>query len=176
MQFDIESFKNNFRDGARANLFYYKPAVPALVQNDVGLEKMTYLVKSTSLPMRSLEEVLVQWQGFDFPFAGKSTFSEFTMTFNVDREAKVKKTFENWINLIHNPETNTYALTEMYMIDQRIQLLGYQGEVVLEYKLHNAWPRESGPIELSYDSTEIATFDVTWRYTHHTLSYSESGA
>jgi len=176
MQFDIESFKNNFRDGARANLFYYKPALPGLVSNDIGLDRMTYLVRATSLPASTLEETLVNWQGMDFPFANKHTFNEFTMTFNVDREAKIRKTFENWINLIHNPETNVYALIEQYQMDQRLQLLGYNGEVVLEYILHSAWPREVGAVELSYDSTEIAQFDVTWRYIYHTMDYSESGA
>lgn len=176
MRFDIESFKNNFRDGARASLFYYKPMFPGGVAVDVGLERITYLVKTATLPESTLEETIVNWQGYDFPFASKHTFAEFTMNFNVDREAKVRKTFENWINKIHDPVTNKYALVEDYMQDQRIQLLGYEGETVLEYTLFNAWPRSIGAIELDHASTDIATFDVTWRYTHHTMAYKETGS
>ena len=36
-----------------------------------------------------------------------------------------------------------------------------------EYKLINCFPQAVGAIDLSYDATtEIETFDITWRYTH----------
>lgn len=176
--FDIESFKANFRDGARQHLFYYYPTLPPIGISDegLGLERMSYLVKATVLPNSTLEEVLVQWQGFDFPMGSKHTFGEFNMTFNVDREAKVRRLFENWVNAIHNPVTNEYGLAENYMANQRLQLLGYGGEVVLEYTLYHAWPKTVADITLDHGTTEIATFDVTWRYVYHTMSSTGTGA
>ena len=40
-----------------------------------------------------------------------------------------------------------------------------------EYKLINCFPQAVGAIDLSYDATtEIETFDITWRYTHFEVS------
>lgn len=177
-RFDIESFKANFKDGARSHLFYYIPQFPGGEFNSEGLnaDEVSYLIRSSTLPNSTLEEVVTNWQGYDFPFASKHTFSEFTMNFNVDRQAKIRRLFENWVNLIHNPITNTYALADLYMSRQKLQLLGYNGEVVLEYTFHHAWPKTVGDITLDYASTEIAVFDVTWRYAYHTVIDKGTGA
>jgi hypothetical protein len=62
------------------------------------------------------------------------------------------------------------------MVDQRLQMVGYDGEVILEFTLHDAWPKEISQIAMDYASTEIATFDVTFTYSYHETSFTETGA
>lgn len=174
--FNIEAFKANFGDGAKASLFYYTPSWPALLNADLTEQETMYLVKTATMPSTTLEEVTLNWQGFDWKFAGKHTFTDVTITFNVDLRAKVRMLFERWQStLIHDVRSNFYSVHSEHMKDQRLQMVGYQGETILEFVLHDAWPKEVGQIAMSYDSTEIATFDVSFTYSYHELSFTESG-
>jgi len=174
-RFNLEGFKQGFRDGARANLFYYIPNFPAGVSGAESNRAM-FLVKTASLPATTIEEVAVNWQGYDFKYAGKHTYSDFSITFNVDAGAGIRMVFEDWINeRMHNPETNQYHAYSDYMVDQKMQLLGYDGTPITEYTLHDAWPKEVGAIELDYSSNEIATFTVNFAYSYHTYSATGSG-
>jgi hypothetical protein len=177
VKFTIDGFKSNFRDGQRSNLWYFQPAFPAFaVTGDMNDQRATYLVRTTSMPGTTLEEILLNWQGYDFPIAGKHTFAELAVTFNTDHDALIRQNFENWINHIHDPVTNEYALISEYMTDQRLQLLGYDGEPVLEFTLHDAWPREVAPATLDYTANDITQFDVTFRYVRHSVSDTATGA
>lgn len=175
VNFNLEAFKAGFGDGARSNLFYYVPNFPGGVDEGLG-SNARFLVKSTSLPETTITEAIVSWQGFDFKYGAKHEFSDFTVTFNVDIKAKIRTAFEKWVNeKIHDPETNEYFPFDQYMLDQRLQLLGFDGSVIKEYTLHDAWPKMIGAITLDYATTDIATFDVTFVYSYHTISESGTG-
>ena len=176
VRFTIDGFKSNFRDGQRSNLFYFLPNFPAdTIVGDMSNDRSTYLVRTTSMPSSTLEEIMLNWQGYDFPIAGKHTFAELTVTFNLDHDTYIRQNFENWINKIHDPVTNEYAFLNEYMLDQRLQLLGNDGDAVLEFTLHDAWPREVAQASLDYTSNDITQFDVTIRYAYHTVSDQPTG-
>ena len=174
MAFSINDFKANFGDGAKSNLFYYKPQFPPGVA-EMTPDQAMYLVKSTQFPGTTLDEIILNWQGMDYKIASKHTYSDITITFNVDYGAKLRKLFEDWSNKAHDPKTNEFGLGSDYQADQIIQMLGYNGSVILEAKLVHAWPKEVGQITLDYSSAEIATFDVTWSYAYHELSFEATG-
>ena len=174
--FNIEAFKANFGDGAKSSLFYYTPQWPADLAAPITEQQTIYLVKTAQMPSTAMDEVTINWQGFDWKFAGKHTYTDVTITFNVDLEAKVRLLFEQWSNLIHNPNTNFYSTHNVHMKDQRLQMVGYEGKTILEFLLHDAWPKEVGQIAVDYSSTEVATFDVTFTYSYHELSRTEAGA
>ena len=173
--FNIEAFKAKFGDGAKTSLFYYQPQWPAGLQADVNQQDAIYLVKTAQMPSTALEEVTLNWQGFDWKFPGKHTYTDLVITFNVDLNAKIRNTFENWSNLCHDPSTNFYSTHNIYMADQRMQMLGYEGQVILEFLLHDAWPKEVGQMAMDYSSTEVVTFDISFTYSYHELSFTETG-
>jgi len=173
--FNIEAFKARFGDGAKNSLFYYQPAWPPALAADITTEDAMYLVKTAQMPSTTLEEGTVQWQGFDWKYPNKKTYGDVGITFNVDKAAKIRNLFEKWANLIHDPKTNFWNYHNVYMINQRLQMIGYKGEVILEFVLHDAWPKEIGQIAMDYSSADIATFDVTFSYSYHELSFNETG-
>lgn len=173
--FNIEAFKAKFGDGAKTSLFYFQPQWPPSLQADVTQQDAIYLVKTAQMPSTALEEVTLNWQGFDWKFPGKHTYTDIVITFNVDLKAKIRNTFENWSNLCHDPKTNFYTVHSIYMADQRMQMVGYEGEVILEFTIHDAWPKEISQITMDYASTEVATFDVTFTYSYHELQFTETG-
>ena len=173
--FNIEAFKANFGDGAKTSLFYYQPQWPVAVAADVNAQQAIYLVKTAQMPSTALEEVTLNWQGFDWKFPGKHTYTDVVVTFNVDLDAKIRKTFENWSNKCHDPKTNFYSTHNVFMADQRLQMVGYEGQVILEFTLHDAWPKEVSQMAMDYSSTEVVTFDVTFTYSYHELEFNETG-
>lgn len=174
--FNIEGFKAGFGDGAKLSLFYYQPSWPtALGSQVIGEQETVFLVKTATMPSTALDEVVINWQGFDWKFAGKHTYTDVTITFNVDLEARVRDHFEKWSNLVHDPLTNNYSIHSVHMKDQILQMLGYQGQVIMEFTLHDCWPKEVSQIAMDYSSTEVATFDVTFTYSYHEVKRTETG-
>ena len=176
VRFTIDGFKSNFRDPSRQNLFYFLPQFPAdTTVGDMSNSRAIYLVRASTIPGTTLEEIMLNWQGFDFPIAGKHTFQSLAVTFNTDQDAYIRQNFENWINKIHNPITNEYAMLNEYMLDQRLQLLGNDGDPVIEFQLHDCWPMEIGTASLDYGTSDVTQFDVTFRYSYHTLIDKPTG-
>jgi hypothetical protein len=163
--FDIDSYRANFQGGARQNLFYVKPMFPGAVGGNA--DQATYLVRSSTIPETVTEEVMTQWQGFDFKMASKYTFPDWMCTFNVDLTADIHKWFLQWATVIHDPVTNVYKPHSQYMADQTIQLLGFDGAPILTFTLIGAWVKQVGNITLDYSSTDVAQFEVTWSYLYH---------
>ena len=89
-RFDIDSYKAAFQGGARQYLFYYKPNFPTGIDG-ANTEIATFLVRATTLPETTTEEIMLNWQGFDFKVAGKYTYTDWTVTFNVDVHNKIQK-------------------------------------------------------------------------------------
>jgi hypothetical protein len=173
--FDLESFRTNFQTGAKAYLFYIKLDFPSRVPRWVSTDKAVYLVRSSTTPDFNIEEIPVNWQGYDYKIGGKLTFSEWVVTFNVDIDAALHKQFFEWMKLIHDPQTNVHTNPDQYFQTQRVQLLGPTGLPVLTYKLVGAWPRTVGQITLDYAQNEIATFDITFVYQYHVIEETQTG-
>jgi len=160
--FDLNAFKSNFQGGARAYLFMYAPNTPTTV------DSYKYLVRSTSLPETTLEEIMVNWQGLDYKMSGKQTFTDWTITFNVDKTYNLRKDFEDWIGLAHQiADVHKYGSPSEYMRDQTLILLDYDGSEISQFTLVDAWPKSVGPVTLDYSSQDLAQFDVTFTYQYH---------
>jgi len=161
---DVETFRQRFQTGARTYLFYMVPTFPSL-PGVMAQEDAMFFVKSTSLPTSSFEELVASWQGFDYKAAGKRTYDNWTVSFNVDKNATIRKTFVNWMDLILNPKVNKPAPAETYMRPQRVHLLGLDTfEPAMTYTLIAAWPSQVGEVTLDYADSAYASFDVTFTY------------
>ena len=173
--FDINGYIGYFKGGARSNLFYFKPQFPAAIPIDMSKQGI-FLVRTATTPDSTLEQIITSWQGFDYKMGGKHTFSDITITFNVDLDAKIRLAYERWIELIHTPETNFYALPSEYMEDQYLEMLDYQGNVIMQYQIYQAFPTTISQISLDYATVDVAQFDVTFTYQYHTVSETAKGA
>lgn len=164
--FGIQEYitQKGFQGGQRAYLFLYEPDIP-IVNAEKGMNK--YLVRTTNLPETTMEEIMVNWQGQDFKFAGKYTFSDFTVTFNVDLNAQIRDLFEQWMNLTHDIRSNVHAPLDQYMQDQLISLLDYDGNKLKTFRLVKAWPKMVGPVSLDYGTNDVSQFDITLSYQYH---------
>lgn len=70
--FNLEAFRNNITNVARAYLFYVSiPQIPAV--SGWNATRMTYLVRSSSVPNRTVGALDVNWQGYRYSYGGVST-------------------------------------------------------------------------------------------------------
>ncbi len=166
--FNLNDYVAHFKGGARQYLFYFAPSFPTGVLKGSDLSP-TYLVRSTTLPGSDFEEIITNWQGYDYKIAGKRVYADWTVTFNVDRMAKILSTFKTWERVILDPTSNVHGAPDRYLSDQHIILLDGNGNNLVKYKLIGAWPKSIADITLDYATSDVAQFDVTFSYQYHVV-------
>lgn len=170
-ELNIDAFKSNFETGARAYLFYFEPNFPTF-PGAVTFPNARFLVKTANLPSSTIEENITNWQGFDYKTAGKRTYNNLSVTFNVDVNAYIRKQFLAWQDWILNPKTNKHAMPSEYFKEQSLYLLNPKTFITsLVYNLQFAWPSNVGDLQLDMSQTsDFATMDVEFSYTYFTYA------
>jgi len=169
-KFSVDGFSSYFEGGARAYLFWWIPASPR-IQGTLMDDDFRFLVRSSKVPATNIEEINIEQQGLNFKMAGKKTFDDWTLTFNVDKDADLRKKFEKWSNLIC--DVNNEGISNKYWDDytsrQRFQMLNGDGDEILTVILEGAWPKMIGETTMDYSNQDFAQFDVTFAYQFHTI-------
>jgi hypothetical protein len=176
--FNLDTFKSQFKGGARSYLFLFEPGFPQGIKGPATPDAK-FLVRATSVPESTTEEILVNWQGADYKVSGKQTFADWTITFNVDLKSDIRVSYEEWIKVIHKVGGDSaYGYPVEYEASQDLYLLDYKGDYgnpILEVKLVDAWPKSVSAVTLDYSAMDIAQFDVTFGYVYHEITNSTSG-
>jgi hypothetical protein len=159
---DITSFRNKFITGARSYFFYLQPTFPSQIGADVTLP--IYLVRASSLPSSNFDELTTSWMGMDYKTAGKRSYDTWNVSFNVDKDAVIRRYYNNWLNMMLNPETNVLASPIQYQTSQFVTLLGLDQTEKMTYELVYAWPSSVAEVSLDYANSDYAQFDVTFTY------------
>ncbi len=172
MSFNLGQFISNNEDFARGYTFYV-----TFTDGNPGKIKQSdkYLVKSSTLPTGTITPVEASWQGNKYKLAGTQEFTDFTVSFNINPDVdNIRTRFMTWQAAIHDVKTNkhgTAGITNGYMSDIEVRHMDHREEdkALATYKLIGAWPSNVGEVQLTYDSTELATFDVSFTYQYHTI-------
>jgi hypothetical protein len=167
--YTIDAYLNAFSDGgARQYLFLVTFTFPRSIKPADTLWKvLPYYVRTTSLPESSYEEVSIPYPGYNFKMAGARTYNDWTLSLNIDAGNNLLKLFQDWHNMIYNPNSHEYAPATTYMVTQTLQLLGPNLEPTSTYNLYCAWPKSIGNVQLDYSSTELTTVDITFSYQYY---------
>lgn len=174
--FSITNMKQRVQGYARGYAFYmYFTNLPTGVSFQMiqpGAEtKEKFYVRSTNLPGSTLNEIITNWQGNDFKQAGPQEFDDWTVSFNCDVNALLRKDFVNWVHMIHNVESNIHAMPVDYYSEARVELLDVStGKPTMAYNLKDLWPSQVGELDLDYgNKTDVAQFDVTFKMNYHNI-------
>lgn len=154
----LSDFKAAVQDAARPNRFLVTMSGP-------WGEQHPYLVKTTSLPNRTIGNIELNWQGMKAKIAGDPTFEDISMTFINDYDWNIKNFLEEWIEQIAKMSTNERTAHATYKGDITLQQLGRTGEVLASYVLVGAFPISMDSIELSQDSMDtVEEVTVSFSY------------
>ena len=174
MSQNIDTFKANLRGGgARANQFKITFASPPAIAIGLDTARASFLIRTGQLPGSSVGEVVVPFRGRNLYLAGDREYETWTTTVLNDTDFMVRNAMEAWSNGMNNFVDGT-GLTNVrdYTADLTVQQLDRSDLVIKTYFLRNCFPQAIGAIDLSFDTTtEVETFDITWRYTHFSTSF-----
>ena len=165
--FRIDDFVANFEytNISKASQFIIEVEFPSGIGNEIDPRQRKYMVTASSIPGTGIEPIEINWQGLLFPIASNRTFPEWSITFRMDSAGKLRKAYQQWFDMMHNPETNERSSPVNYMIPQQdVWNVNMNGEKADKIMLFHAFPTNIGEISLDYSSNEPETFDVTYRY------------
>jgi len=161
--FAIDQFRANFLNGARGYLFYVVPTFPSYISSTSTISP-TYLVRSSSIPARTIAETSTNWQGYTYPLGGKSQFNDWSITFTVDKECSIYNQYIKWVDMVHDPETNVHGDPINFSVDQSAQLLSLDGRKgILKITCIGCWPQSVSELSLDYSGSDVLTFTVTFK-------------
>ena len=136
-----------------------------------------FSARSTSLPSKTLSTNAVEAPGPEQKYPYNDVYDDLTITFmvtqgNISSKHGIpeKRFFDAWMNLVVNPNnmlvnfSNEYATNGLH-----ISMINEKNRILAKYRFDRAYPIGMGAVEMSHDSEEIATFEVTfscdrWHY------------
>ena len=154
----LSGFAGALVAGARPNLFKVEIG-------NLG-NKIQFMAKATTLPGADLGEILVPYQGREYPIPGNRTFQEWEITVINDIDFGIRNLLEEWMAQINGHETNVgESAIATNMKDGMVTQLGRDGAELKHYQFLDMWPKTIAPVELAWDSNDtISEFQTTFRY------------
>lgn len=165
----ISEFKSQLRQGgARSNQFTIELAFPDVVTANGVARAASFLCNATSVPAVTVENIALSYRGRPVNFAGERTFSPWEITVINDGNYLIRNAFERWSEAIANyRSTDGIVDPAEYQADLSVIQLDRNGQELKRYKFYDAYPTELGAMGLSYDTSTIQTFPVTFQYNYY---------
>lgn len=181
MSFDISKFRS---DVTGQNQFTKESSFELVVALPAGLK--TYNTKLvtlnchvTNLPGSSLQTVSVR-RGTnsleeEMPL-GKS-FEDLSILVRNDGQGNVLGLFKDWQDLIYDDtgegvNRNRISYRSTYITTINLNHFDLLGNEIISYTFHDAFPKQNSGINFSWDSTNIISLPVSFKYKRYTKKVS----
>ena len=167
--FNINTFREKLNGGSKANLFRMSIGLnDSITGVDLDASNFSVLCKSGAIPAFTLGVIEVPFRGRRIKIPGDRTYGDWTATFVNDGNQNIRKTFDNWLKSIVNPDGEEEIRSsneDTYRSTITVNQLKADGTVARIYKLFDAFPTDVSAIDLSYDTTDaVQEFTVTFQY------------
>lgn len=157
--FNLDRFRSRvFKDSlARTNRFEVLINMPPGLTGSTRTagELVSLYCEQASLPSQSITAKAFKTFGpsHQRPISTEYGGEGIALSFHVDRDMKVRKFFENWMNIIVDPNSFTVNYQRDYITTIAIRQLDEQENVTHEIELLEAFPRSMNIMELNNAST-----------------------
>ena len=152
---------------------------------DAVLKKAVMFGKNFEIPNRTIDYASVHYKGFEMANIVPTKLSmgnEHTVTIQADVNGEYRRAFLAWQAKVMNPDISggsvfegDRSINEKSIV--RINLFDKDNKTVVEtYKFFNVRVTNVGPISLTYEGGDVATFDVTFKSTYWEIETSKNGA
>ena len=189
----LSQFKSKLAGGgARSNLFEVSiPSFPSSVAEAWGSGDdgengvFKFLCKAANLPASNITDVTVPFRGRTLHVAGDRTFDPWVVTILNDEDFRLRTAFERWANELSKLDDATgVSNPTSYMTDAYVQQLGRgattfsqnndggESVVLRTYKFYDIFPTQIEAISLSYDTSDVEQFQVTFQVQYFTVGDS----
>lgn len=134
-----------------------------------GLEGLKAYAQTVSIPEESTDTIEIPHKSEKTTHAGRvASARTFTVNFFDDEAGTVYRYFKAWMNLIKNNRTGGGVDRSLYSANVEVQKLLADSETAgMLHLFEGAFPTNLGEISLSYESSEVVKFDVTFTFQVH---------
>ena len=169
----------------RVNNQFELEAASGYADIDNVLNTAVMFGQNFTLPNRTLEFASVHYKGAEFTNLVPTTMkweNEHTVTVVADINGEYRRAFLAWQGKVINPDISGGSKFEgdRSINDQsliRIRLFDKDNETVVEtYKFYTVKISQVGPMTLTYEGGDKATFDVVFKSTYWEIEKAENGA
>ena len=136
-----------------------------------GIDNLFAYAQTASLPEESIDTIEINHKSEKTMHAGRvASGRTFTINFFDDENLTVYRHMKNWLETIKSSQTGGGVDRTLYGADVIVRQLESDSETVAaEHTYRLAFPTTIGEVSLSYDSSEVMTFDITFAYQRHVL-------
>jgi len=199
-RFQTVALDNKYQIFIEPNLDVYNAAAAVGIERRFIDEDLGLYVSDSVLPGSSFADVEVSGdrQGITERMPFKRIYDDVTFTFMVDRDYKVMKFFEAWVQLINplhgqvdgkaNNQVMTLRYPKQYKCTMSVAKFNkdyfHQGTYTngmtnnaafLYYCFIRAWPLSISSTPINYDSGSILKLNVTFRYERYVMENVTQG-
>jgi len=176
MAFNVTEFRSALvGDGARPNLFSVTLVFPSQVAGaSAAGQKVSFLCKAAQLPGSQVNTVSLPYFGRELKFAGNRVFNDWTITIINDEDFAIRRSLENWMNLINSHVSNVRDSSSLspssYSVDAIVNQYSKSGpNVIKDYSFIGMFPIDLAPIDVAWDSNDtIEDYTVSFAYQYWT--------
>ncbi len=132
-------------------------------------ETLDQRVTKVSIPEVNFSTNTNKSRGIDYETPYQRNYNQnFTMSFLSDKNQKLKRFFERWMNAIHNPKLGRFEYADAYAWKIQVDLLNEVNDTQKPnevYEFVGAFPKSVSGFEFDgSQSNNLTTFDVTFSY------------
>ncbi len=147
---------------ARTNLYGVNVTLPRFLAPYQNFTSRTLGLYAARVPVPDLALTTRPYQNFGEvrTLPGNRTFSPVAVDFYMDGDFDARLVFEQWINLISDPETKTQSFYDDFIGIIEIYGLSRTGDTLCTYRLNEAYPYSVGQPSFSHDNPNFLTANV----------------
>lgn len=176
-EYAIQAFAEGYARPSRYLVLFRKPIIMRLAENDNvssgtlsaasddNTKKMSILAHTVSVPQKSFTTFEHRNLGSPYKIPYSVNFDPFTISFYCDARMEIKRFFDNWTNLIINPDNGVLSYYDDFITEIEVVLLDVENFNHYTVRLHEAYPISVSSLELSASAANtILNMSVTFSY------------
>lgn len=122
--------------------------------------------RASAIPTTLIEQTKRYYCGVEYSYAGRDTSPRvFRVTFFDNEDFVVRNFIEEWRSQLAGGEDNKMVSPTKYFRNMKLKMKDTtDGVVTKEYEFMDCYPTEVSETALTYESSELVTFDVMFAY------------
>ena len=136
-----------------------------------GLKNILIFCDQVQIPGLNLATVQNRSFGEFREIPYEKLYGDIQLSFYVDNNLTVKGLFDDWMDLIQNPNTRTFEYYDKYITDMQIEVEDLDNRIRYRTYVYEAYPKTISPIQLDYSSKDVMKMQVTMQYKYYKTEY-----
>ena len=168
--FNIDTFTEKLAHGGALNSLFQCNLTKAQGSGS-NIKDFVFMCHTANLPASTIDVATINYMGRPLSIPGNRAVQTLTTSVYNDENMEVRNHMESWMEEISSHASNKRAIGKdtinSYTGTLTVEQLSRDGtSATKKYEVIQAWPSATGDIAVSWATTEIETFDITWNFAY----------